>query len=218
MPTFGFSYFLKLLCLNERPLRTEIRKRLTPSDGAYDYHRSLRLRVQRALIQGEDFDEVITSTDQIVRDPERTSARAGLEALRDWRAENPGPLMPCASAVWESPDAEFKVRFDPDFAMALDGGVTAIHIWNSLRPALEDRMVYAALSLLPAAHADHHEPPGDFGVLSLQTSRLYRLSDAPDHSLLAGRLVTGLDQLIEDMRDQLERDAPLERDRPPAGR
>lgn len=217
MPTFGFSYFLKLLCLNERPLRTEIRKRLMPSGGAYDYHRSLRLRVQRALIQREDFDEVIASADQIVREPERRSARAALEELKYWRAVNPGALGPCASAVWERPDGEFKVRFEPDFAMELDGRVTAIHIWNSLRPTLEDRVVYAALSLLPAAHQEHDPPPGDFAVLSLQTGRLYRLSDVPDHSLLAGRLVAGLDQLIDAVREQLERDAPVDRDPRPIG-
>lgn len=217
MPTFGFSYFLKLLCLNERPLKTEVRNRLTPSDSAYDYHRSLRLRIQRALIHGEDFDEVIASTDQISRDAERNSARQGLERLRDWRAENPGALMPCASAVWESSDGEFKIRFDPDFAIDLGGQVTAIHVWNSLRPPLQDRMVYAALSLLPAAHADHETLPDDFAVLSLQTGRLYRLSDAPDHSLLAARLIESLDRLIGDTRDELERDGPGGRDRPPAG-
>lgn len=178
----------------------------------------MRLRIQRALIRGEDFDEVLSSTGEISREAERNSARQGLERLRDWRAANPGALRPCSSAIWESPGGEFKFRFDPDFAIELEGRVTAVHVWNSLRPPLQDRMVYAALSILPAAHADHDVLPEDFAVLSLQTGRLYRLSDVPDHSLLASRLVDELERLISDTRDQLDRDQNERRDQPPTGR
>ena len=67
MPTFGFSAFLKLICLNDRPSRTQLRSRLQPSEGGYDFHRSLRQRAQRYLMYGETMEEVVASIGDIVR-------------------------------------------------------------------------------------------------------------------------------------------------------
>jgi hypothetical protein len=214
MPTFGFSYLLKILCINERPQRTEIRRRLQPSDSAYDYHRSLRLRIQRHLMRGEDIDDVIASTDEIAQPPERNSARTGLERLRDWRAANPVPVFECAPVIIESPDGRFRVRYEPDFGIVLSGRRTAVHVWNNIRPNLQDRMVYAALSLVAEGYGSGGEALEDFAVLSLQTGRLYRWSDVPDHSLLAARLVTALDRLVTDLLGELEGPPEGPEDRP----
>jgi len=75
MPTFGLSAFLKLICLNERPGRTQMRARLSPSTGGYDFHRSLRLRAHRYLVDGQSMEDIVASIAEIVRAPEQASAR-----------------------------------------------------------------------------------------------------------------------------------------------
>lgn len=74
MPSFGFSAFLKLLSLNDRPQRTLMRSRLLPSDGGgYDFHRSLKLHAKRFLAGGEPLETLLASAALIQRAPERRS-------------------------------------------------------------------------------------------------------------------------------------------------
>ena len=103
MPTFGFSAFLKLICLNERPGRTQMRARLSPSSGGYDFHRSLRLRAHRYLVDHEPMEAIVASIEDIVRAPEQRSTQVGLERLEQWRREHPGEVIPYEPATYESP-------------------------------------------------------------------------------------------------------------------
>lgn len=203
MPTFGFSAFLKLLCLNDKPQQRQIRQRILPSMGGYDFHRSLRLLTRRLLLETDSLDHLLAQADGLANSAEARSARDGLERLSEWRETNPGPIINISPRVFESPTRAFKVQFAPDFGLAIGGTVTAIHIWNTARPALVPRMVYAALSLIPELYEDESTPPpDDFGVLSLPERRLYRLSDVGDHSIIGRRIVS----LIEDKISQLSTD------------
>ena len=198
MPTFGFSAFLKLLCLNERPQRREVRVRLMPSQGGYDFHRSLRLLCRRFLVDGAALADLLTSADGLANSAEGRSARAGLEALDAWRRDNPGEIVAVPPRTFESPNGTFKIHFTPDFGLQEGRSVTAVHIWNTARPPLVERMVYAALSLVPELY-EHEDiaPPSDFAVLSLPEMRLYRLSEAGDFTLISRRVVVMIEQLIE---------------------
>jgi hypothetical protein len=205
MPTFGFSAFLKLICLNPGPQRTEIRTRLTARDGGYDFHRSLRLRAHRLLVDDEPLDALFESLSEIRRQPERNSARAGLERLHEWRAENPGEVIPFAPATYESSTGAFRVTFTPDFGIRLPRGSTAVHVWNTASPALEARFVYAALSLFSDLFRERDGSPEDLAVLSLREPRLFLLSDVPDHSALARGMVHRLEELFHETEDDLRR-------------
>lgn len=217
MLNFGFSAFLKLLSLNERPQRTLIRSRVRPSEGGFDFHRSFRLRAHRLLVDGENFEDVIASVDEITRAPEQRSAREALEKLDTWRGENPGEVVNFRGATFESPNRLFKVNFEPNFGLVLDGTPTAIHIWNNASPPLSERMAYAAMSLFPTIYLAGQDAPKDLAVLSVREPRVYRLSDAPDHTVLAERLVALIERTIAQVTEELDAPPALPpEDRPPA--
>ncbi|MGE5565642.1 MAG: hypothetical protein ACM3YN_05745 [Parcubacteria group bacterium] len=215
MSTFGFSAFLKLLSLNAKPQRWQVNSRLSGgSGGGYDFHRSLRLRIHRYLVDGESIEDLVASAGEITREAEQRSVKAGLKRLEEWRGEHPGEVLHFAPALYSAPGGFFKVSFVPDFGVEIDGRPTAIHVWNTAAPDLVDRMVYAALSLLPIAYAADQNAPEDYGVLSLQTGRLYRLSDVGDFSLTGERVVAALEEVFRDVLDKLKLPHPEEGDRP----
>jgi hypothetical protein len=204
MPTFGFSAFLKLICLNDRPSRTQLRSRLQPGPGGgYDFHRSLRLRAHRYLVDGEPMEAVAASVREIVRAPEQNSARIGLDRLEAWRREHPGAIIPFTPATYESPTGLFKVTFTPDFGVRLGRDGVAVHVWNTAKPDLSPRMVYAALSLFPALYAEGEMPPDDLAVLSLREPQLYRLSEAGRYAGLGASLASRLEDLLRQVREEI---------------
>lgn len=181
MPTFGFSAYLKLICLNSKPQRREVRGRLTPGDGGgYDFHRSLRLLAHRYLLGKEDAAELIRSVLSIVKDAERNSARSGLERLFAWVEQNPGSFFDVPPATFKSPGGVFNVQFLPDFGAVIGGKRTAVHIWNTKAPDLAPHFCHGALALFPKIYAGQEGAPEDLAVLSLRDGRLYRLSEAGD--------------------------------------
>jgi hypothetical protein len=108
--TFGFSAFLKILSLNERPQRTAIRKRLGPSSGSgYDFHKRFRQLAHHYLVGGASLPDVIASAQTIVQPAEQASAVAALERLGLWRASAPGKIIDVAPVIYESPHQLFKV-------------------------------------------------------------------------------------------------------------
>ncbi|MGW9230965.1 hypothetical protein ACWGPT_08860 [Pseudorhizobium sp. NPDC055634] len=196
-PTFGFSAFLRLISLNEAPQKSAIRERYKPSSGkGYDYHRSLRLALQRLNSGSHSAADVLSSLSSIKKVSERHSAKRGIIRYIKWRKLVPGPVATCESVIFESPHSQFKVRFDADFVIELDGKRTAIHIWNTKGTKLSRSFVLAALSLVQANWPGDRDSDNDFAVLSLQDMTLYRWSDDPEHYQdLATTLVLRLDRL-----------------------
>lgn len=203
MPTFGFSAFLKLLSLNPRPQRREVRVRLSPSDGGYDFHRSLRLRTNRLLVDREDLLSLIQEASALGNPAERRSLEAGLRQLDAWNEATGGEVLEAASAIYSSPAREFKVSFVPDFGYRIAGQQVAVHVWNTGTVDLSERMTYAALTLAASAY-DSENKPADFAVLSLPDKRLFRLSEVGDQSRLAGIVAANIDQLFESVRTELK--------------
>lgn len=197
MVTFGFSAFLKLLSLNEKPFRTELKKRLGPSTGGYDYHRSFRLHARRFLVNDDAISSVLGSAEKIVQSTERQSAVAALSRLEIWRTAHPGPVLDVLPVVFESPGHLFRIRFDPDFGLRLYGKKTAIHLWNTIKPALSPTAAYVAMALAAQACEDEGNAPEDFGVLSMRNPvKLFRLSEAADPSALARSIVNQIEEVI----------------------
>ncbi len=177
MPTIGFSAYLKLISLNQRPRDTAIRGRVSPKGGGYDFHRSMKRAAHRLLAEDAPLEEVLASLEAIKRPSERLSAIQALTRLAKWRGESPGELLAYAPATYAHNSGLFKVAFTPDFGVRLGRVGTAVHIWNTSKPPLTPRMVYAALSLFPELY-DDNSAPDDFALLSLREPQFYRLSDA----------------------------------------
>jgi len=198
MVTFGFSAFLKLLYLNDRPQRTEVKRRLgPPSRGGYDFHKSLRLLARRRLAGGEPLASVTAAAESIKRLPERQSAIAGLERLEAWRAAAPGEIVDVAPALFESPRQLFRVRFEPAFGLRHGDRTTAVHIWNTKRPRLAPGPTYAALALTQDAYDGQQHGPDDVGVLSLRDPvSAYLLGDGRSPRALAASLIERIEDLI----------------------
>lgn len=202
MTTFGFSAFLKLLSLNPRPQRREVRLRLTPREGGYDFHRSLRLRTARFMIDRVDLETLIREAASLGNPAERRSLEAGLRQLDAWRAANPGEVIELPPSVYASPGGAFKISFVPDFGYRIAGETVAVHVWNTGTVDLSERMTYAALALAASSYSGS-VIPDDVAVLSLPENRFYRLSDAPDQTRLAGIVAANLDALFEDVRNDI---------------
>lgn len=197
MPTFGFSAYLKLICLNSKPQIREIRNRITPKDGGgYDFHRSLQLLSRKYLLGKENEEQLIRSTMGIVKVPERKSARFGLQQLFDWSKKNPGPYFDFSPAIFKSPDGVFNIKFLPSFGAKIDGKSTAIHIWNTKEPKLAPKLCYSALALFPKIYAGQDGAPDDLGVLSLRDGTLYLLSEAGDVADFGQSVVKTIENLF----------------------
>lgn len=204
VPTFGFSAFLKMLSLNPRPQRTEMRNRLLPSSGSgYDFHRQFRALAHRYLSEGEDLGSLIAETELYGNAAEGRQAREALEFLEEWRVGQPGRLYAFEPRTWSSPSDVFKVKYTADFGIEIDGVRVAVHIWKTQKPPLDPRMTYAALSLISEQYSGARDEPEDFAVLSVLDGRLYRLSDAPDQSVLANRVATFIEGLIADIMEEI---------------
>ena len=197
MPTFGFSAYLKLICLNSKPQIREVRKRLEPDGSGYDFHKSLRALCRKYILNKEDILELTQSAQKIVQAPERNSALYGLRNLANWRAENPGTVVEFEPATFQSPADIFSVRFVPDFGIEIGTRRTAVHIWNTKRPELERRFVYGALALFPAVYAGMAHRPDDVAVLSLRNENLYCLSDVGDATAFGLAVATAIEKLFQ---------------------
>jgi hypothetical protein len=181
MPNIGFSAYLKLISLNERPRDTAIRGRVSPTGGGYDFHRSMKRAAHRLLAEDAPLADVLDALAAIQRQAERTSAIQALTRLAEWRAANPGELLSYKPATYAHASGLFKVTFTPDFGVRMGRAGTAVHIWNTQTPKLLARTVYAALSLLPGLYEDN-DAPDDFALLSLRDLQFYRLSEAGRYS------------------------------------
>jgi hypothetical protein len=202
IPNFGFSAFLKLICLADKPQKRAVRERHKPSTGGYDYHKSLRSRIQQVAFEGLSEANVLASTEQITKGPERESAKRGLKRFFEWRSTNPGALELCDSLTFQSPKGFLKITFQPNFLLEINGRRTAVHVWNT-KSKLSRNLVLAALSLV-AARFPETTRPDDFAILSLQDGTVYRWSDATkQHAALGENLLALLDARCELARDEL---------------
>ncbi|MDI5929044.1 hypothetical protein QBK93_30840 [Rhizobium leguminosarum] len=202
VPKFGFSAYLKLINSNPRPQRTIIRKRYTPSDGGFDFHKSFRSRVQQVSFQGLSVEAVLASTQQIARLPERNSARRALEQFFEWKDQHPGVMEAASSLAFSSPGGLFKIEFTPDFLLRIGERRTAVHLWNTRHP-LSGNFVRAALCAVAVRYPLENRPE-DFAVLSLQNRTLYRWSESNrETSALGERLMEILDMQFASARAEL---------------
>jgi hypothetical protein len=201
LKTFGFSAFLKLLSMNDKPRRSELRRRFRPAESSsgYDYHNSFRVRARRYLLDGEPMPDVLASTSTITRLSERLSAVAALQRLEKWRAAMPGTIFGFEPVVFESPAKLFRVKFEPDFGLRVHGQNTAFHLWNTQTPNLAPGRTYAALALVADAYQGHEDAPDDVAVLSVrEPPTAFLLSSVMVPSALVASIVDDLEDIIED--------------------
>lgn len=197
--TFGFSAFLKLLSMNETPRKTELRRRLGPSTGGYDYHKSFRRLARQYLVNGASLDALLIEANRINRITERQSAIAALQRLATWHKDTRNAVFVYRQnpAVFESPSRLFKVRFEPDFELQTSAKRTAFHLWNTQKPKLAPGPTYAALALIENAYQDQDGAPDDLAVLSMrEPPTVYRFSEAVDNSALVASIVEQIEEGI----------------------
>lgn len=200
MPNFGISSFLKILHLNDKPQKTEIRNRFKPTEGGYDFHGSVRRLCTDLAVNNSDPATIIENLKSIKKDSERDSARIGLQAFIKWKNEHPAQFATVNNVIYSSPQSLFKITFKPNFSFITDEKVTAVHIWNTARPALDDRIVKAVLSLFPGLYTVNK--PDDLAVLCLRSKRLIRLGESdPKVQELGILLIKKIDKIIADIKE-----------------
>jgi hypothetical protein len=134
---------------------------------------------------------------------ERNAAVHALQRLIAWRSGVPGVASAFAPATFESPGHVFRIAFRPDFAMLLDGEVTAVHLWNTRAPQLDVRLTQAVLSLFPTSYGAA-AAPGDLAVFSLRDMRFIRLREADfDYTTVAENLLASIEELFDRVQTEL---------------
>lgn len=204
MSTFGFSAFLKFICLNERPQRTEARKRVFKTGrGGYDFHRSLRERVNQYLVEDTPMELIVETIKEITKEAERNSARGGLKRIEAWRLRHLGKIISFPPVTYESPEQLFKVTYSPNFGIRIGDADVAVHVWNTAKPRLSPNLVYAALALVRPLYKGA-KAPDDVAVLSLPDGKLYRLSEV-ELPVEAGKyLAADIEKLLRDVANEQE--------------
>lgn len=213
MPAFGISAFLRVVHMNVRPQRTELRRRSVPRDGGYDFHSSLR-RLSRRLMSGEALQDVLAATLAIAKLSERQSAQLGLRRLAIWRSQNSGPVLEFPPATMRSPEARFSVSFTPNFGLRIADRSVAIHVWNTAEPRLDIRLVRGLLSSFLPAYRTAANSPDDIAVLCLRTMRLIRLGDASDVAELGRLIFANIDGIFREIAADLGEPPPAPGDHP----
>lgn len=200
MPNFGISSFLRVIHFNEKPQKTEIRKRLSPSEGGYDFHASVRRLCTELALNNSTPADILTKIQAIKKLPEKNSALVGVQAFIQWVKENPIQASTATNVTYKSPAASFQITFKPNFKLINNNKTTAVHIWNTSKPTLNDHIVRATLSLFPDLYTENK--PDDLAVLCLRSKRLIRLGQ-PDEQVqtLQKLLVKKIDTIIADIKD-----------------
>jgi hypothetical protein len=198
MVNFGFSAFVRLLSLNDRPQATVMRQRLGPaSDGGYDFHKQMRRFARRYLVGGEPLQDLLAAAEAIKNPAEACSAVAALGKLETWHEETGGRIVEFGPATYVSPGKLFTVKFDPTVALHISGRTAPIEIWNTMQPPLSQGPTYAALSIAAEAYASQGIELENIGLLSLQNPvRLYLLTDVPRQTVIAATLVSRFEEMI----------------------
>lgn len=216
MTTFGISAFLRILHLNARPQRTELRRRFTPREGGYDFHGNMRRHAHLMMLGGTGLEATIAATTTISREAERNSAQQALRRLHEWRTDNPGEISTFDQVTWKSPEGRFAVTFRPNFGLRIGSETAGIHLWNTALPRLESRLVRGVLSLFVDSYRGMKKQPDDLAVLCLRTMRLIRLADASEVTEIGQLIAARVDQIFAELeREDRLPPAPLG-DRPPA--
>lgn len=203
-PKFGFSALLKIICANEKPQKRHLRDRHKPSKGGgYDFHKSLRWRIQQLASENMTAAEAISSTENISMRSERVSALNGLKAFIEWRSKNPNPISFCDAITFESPKGLFKVKFTANFLTEIDNRITAVHVWNT-KEKLSKELVTAMLTVVALNWPETTSRPDDFAVLSLRTGEIFRWSDhSSEHESLGVALMVHIEKLCTLVRKDL---------------
>ncbi|MBW9091424.1 hypothetical protein JNB91_26835 [Rhizobium wenxiniae] len=205
IPTFGFSAFIGMLFLNERPQRTKIKNRIAPSKkGGVDYHTPFRQAAHKLISQGKPLEEIVASMQNIKQNARRESAINGIKRLHAWQLLRIYMPMNFGSAIYQSPNSVFKIRFEPDLGLDIDGRHTAIHIWNN-KADIDPTLTLAALTFLKDSYAGMRGGPDDWAVLSTKDLILYRHSEASEnHRSLAKLLSAKLEKTFANVRSEIE--------------
>lgn len=165
---FGTSAYLKVLGLNPKPRSSEIRRRLSPSNGGYDFHKTMRRIVPRVVSGAINAHEGEIEFQRITKTPEREAAQKALETLREWQNGREIRIDGLVEATTVSRSNLFSVKFSPDFWMMNEGKKTLVHLWNTQKPQITYREVVGALGLFAEKYENQN-----LAVLCLRSVQLY---------------------------------------------
>ncbi|MBJ7579376.1 hypothetical protein JHC09_15995 [Devosia sp. MC532] len=175
MTNFGFSAFLKVVHLNERPQLSEIRKRFAPSGGGYDFHKRLRALCSDFCLGKVPVSTILEQIKEIKKPAERASALTGITALNRWIDGRSMNFIELPEARYTSADGLYSVIFKPNFGVVSEGGTVAVHLWNTIKPSLDEEMVKACLAPFVSPMREHGCV--SVALLSLRNGSMYNVAD-----------------------------------------
>ena len=191
MINFGTSAYLKLLALNPKPRDTELRNRLTPSEGGYDFHKAMRHIASRFASGEIDAMDIHDELDTIKRTPERQSAVHAINQLTTWLNGRSVHLINGQEKKYVSEAGLFSVKFTPDFVVVNDERKTLVHLWNTKHPKLTSREAIGTLGLFSREYTDF-----EVGVLCLRSRHLFAVTETTKSEELSRLLAKDIEKRI----------------------
>lgn len=202
MIRFGFSAYLRILCMKPRPQRRELLQRLMPTGNGYDFHKQTRALVTR-LAAGATLSEVLGIAEGITNPSERSSACRALSRFDEWSSKRMVSADVPPRVVYVSPDQKFSVNFEPQFILDDSSGIVPVHVWNTKIPSLEDGLVVSALYLAYSRYFQESSPVGNVGILSIPERRLRMIPDPMAAAALSRLVVRNLESTIAELEGGL---------------
>jgi hypothetical protein len=209
MTAFSVAAFLKIVSLNAKPQKTELRKRLFGTGGRpYDYHRSLKLAAGKLLVDGLPLGQLLEAAEAIKNPAERVSLIEGLTKLFEWRVSYPGDVYKVPARIYDSPNKLFKISIQPEFGILNASGRTAFCLWNTKSVDLKFDAAYNLLAAFPGCYERALPPVDDFGLLSLREPKLLRLSERAISEAEVLAMMMQVEHVILDLYDEAGRHLP----------
>lgn len=200
MLNFGTSAYLKLLALKPKARDRELKKRLMPDGGGYDFHKAMR-RIAVGYASGKyTKNELQSKIANITRDAERNAAAIAVPRFYEWLGGRPIHALDDAELRAESPSGHFSVKFSPDFEIEHGGKSIHVHLWNTANPKIDERDVIGTMGLFAQQNIFY-----SLGILSLQSLDFFVINDIKSSQTISALIASQIENRIDVLREGIDR-------------
>lgn len=152
MKPAGFAAFLKLLELNDRLRKSELKRKLK-GGGGFQYWRPLQTVAPRALAADSKIELLKAEIERLSSGAQRTYNQNGFASFCRWIKGK--PLSPAATLpVIDAPfgNSGLTVRIKPDVSFEWGGQLFSMNLWATTKPSLSTPTLSMGLLFCSSAY------------------------------------------------------------------
>lgn len=141
----GFSAFLKLLELDERPRKAELKRKLGGGKG-FPYWRPLETVAPKAILPAADIEAFRQQIHSLCSGHQRKYNSNAFDAFCKWidgKAIKPNPPLPAMDVPFGN--SGLIIRLKPTVTFELDGKTYSMNLWATTKPELSIKTLSVGL-------------------------------------------------------------------------